>query len=68
VNRFAKGELDVDAAIRLAGLIAFVDGVEKGFIEKLKQRYGDDLISRLCSSAIQRKGFGRINPLPDDDL
>jgi RNA-directed DNA polymerase len=68
VHKFAKNELDGDAAIRLAGLIAFIDSVEAGFIDKLKVRYGEELVARLCSSAVERKGLGRINPLPDDAL
>lgn len=66
VHKFSMGQLDEGAAIRLAGLIAFVNSVENDFIVKLKERYGPELIGQLCSSALRRKGKGRVNPLPDE--
>lgn len=35
---------------RLAGLLSFVNDVEPAFLEKLKTRYGNDLVNRLANS------------------
>lgn len=66
IHNFGKGELDEAATVRLSGLIAFVNSVEPGFIQRLKDRYGSDIVGRICSSGFRRKGHGRVNPLPDD--
>src|SRR5690606_2503377 len=52
VHNFKHGKLDEAACIRLAGLIAFINAVEPGYIDKLKSQHGGELIQRLQSSAI----------------
>lgn len=60
IHNFIKKDLDSASAIRLAGLIAFVNSVEDGFIDDLRARYGEDVINEITTQAMARKGQGRL--------
>lgn len=50
VHQFSQGRLDLPAARRLGGLIAFAHGVEPSFVARLVKRYGADVVERLQRS------------------
>ena len=48
------GKLDAEDAGRLAGLIAYIKGVEPAYFDELTLRYGADLIEKLNSPLAER--------------
>ena len=49
LRRAFLGKLDAEDAGRLAGLIAYIKGVEPAYFDELTLRYGADLIEKLNS-------------------
>jgi len=47
VDHFLKGTMTIEEADRLLGLLAFVNAVEPGFIQRLKDHYGMEKVARL---------------------
>lgn len=60
VHQFSLGNLPDDAAIRLVGLIAFIQSVEDDFIAKLRVKYSNEVMDDLLRRATERKGKGRL--------
>jgi hypothetical protein len=56
LHRAFLGQLNPEQAGRLAGFIAYLKGVEPIFFERLQNRYGRDLISRLNSISQRELG------------
>ncbi|WP_304270985.1 retron St85 family RNA-directed DNA polymerase [Brevundimonas naejangsanensis] len=68
IYRFTRKELDAASAVRLAGLIAFVNSVEPGFIDKLRVKHGEEVVAEITRQAIKRKGCGRITDDENDTV
>ena len=47
LHRYALGQLPADAAIKLAGNLAFVNAVEPEFLARLERKYGADVLGTL---------------------
>lgn len=55
VHKAYLGERSEEENARLAGWIAFAADVEPKFLEKLKDRYGDDLLKKLAGNVFPRE-------------
>lgn len=56
VYRASQGRLNADELALLKGMLGFANSVEPQFIEKLRQRFGDEVIAKIQSYPIPKKG------------
>lgn len=49
VHHFLSGNMEPEDAIRLRGMLAFVNAAEPTFLDRLRDAYGTDAISRIMS-------------------
>lgn len=51
IHRFKLGQMSYEDASKLRGLLAFVEHIEPGFVEKMKNKYGAEAIDLLFGSS-----------------
>lgn len=66
VYRASQGRLGTDELGKLKGMLGFANSVEPEFIEKLRQRFGHEVVAKIQSFHIPKKGKPKIIAgLPD---
>jgi retron-type reverse transcriptase len=53
IDHFLKGDLPEEVLSRLSGMLAFANSVEPDFLERLRRKYGAEIVSRIAAAAAQ---------------
>jgi RNA-directed DNA polymerase len=58
IHHYLHGKLDVDEQVKLAGMLAFANGVEPDFLARLQAKYGSAVFQQLKSVKLPSRPIG----------